>query len=211
MSLYNPGSVKFFISISDPAACTILYEEILGPFVWFLALQFRRFLVENPSHVQKQTSRKLDALDWPYSERGCLTWFRVLFVHLLFYAINSSQFIPIRIVSKANFWPISSYDGCEIFTNIITKDVCHYSVSNISSHSLYDFNQSLRVIKELTLHASAIAKPLPRRITIPQESFWATVLQVKRACAGLVTGEVIQQRVFIFTTAHLFIAVDLPC
>ena len=39
----NTGLMKFFTSISDPATCTSLNEEKLGPFLWFSTLQSRRF------------------------------------------------------------------------------------------------------------------------------------------------------------------------
>ena len=53
----NPGLVKFFILISGPATCTNLNEEKVGAF------GFQHYdagvLVENPSHIQKQTGSKI--------------------------------------------------------------------------------------------------------------------------------------------------------
>ena len=54
----NPGLVKFFISIYDPASCTSLNVGNQGCSSGF-QLCNAGVLVENSSHIQKQTSRKV--------------------------------------------------------------------------------------------------------------------------------------------------------
>ena len=61
-NLDNPGLVKSFISIYDPANCMCLNEEKPGPFVWFSTSQCIRFGRESVSYTQINWQASFDLI-----------------------------------------------------------------------------------------------------------------------------------------------------